>query len=32
MRGINVEVVHDGLIRELWHLEDIVGLMAQLSG
>lgn len=32
VRGINIERVVDGKITEIWHIEDIAGLMAQLSG
>jgi steroid delta-isomerase-like uncharacterized protein len=29
--GINIERVRDGRIVELWHVEDIAGLMAQIG-
>ncbi len=29
--GINVARVHDGRITELWHVEDLLGLMRQLG-
>jgi steroid delta-isomerase-like uncharacterized protein len=32
VRGINIERVQDGRITELWHLEDVAGLMAQITG
>jgi steroid delta-isomerase-like uncharacterized protein len=31
VRGINIDRVADGRIIELWHVEDIAGLMAQLN-
>jgi predicted ester cyclase len=31
VQSVNIEVVRDGLIREVGHLEDLAGLMAQLS-
>jgi hypothetical protein len=31
VRGINIETVREGLIREVWHLEDIAGMMQQLG-
>lgn len=31
VRGINIEVVRDDRIQEVWHLEDIAGLVAQLG-
>lgn len=31
VRGINIERVRDGRIAEVWHVEDIAGLMAQLT-
>jgi predicted ester cyclase len=31
VQGVNIEVVGDGLIREVWHLEDLAGLMAQIG-
>ena len=31
VRGMNIERVRDGRIAELWHIEDMAGLMAQLS-
>lgn len=30
--GINIERVVDGRIVEIWHVEDIAGLMAQMRG
>jgi len=29
--GINIERVVDGRIAEIWHAEDIAGLMAQIG-
>jgi steroid delta-isomerase-like uncharacterized protein len=29
--GINVEVVREGKITDLWHVEDLFGLMAQIG-
>ncbi len=31
MTGINIERVVDGRIRDIWHVEDIAGLMRQLG-
>jgi steroid delta-isomerase-like uncharacterized protein len=31
VRGINIERVSDGRITELWHIEDIAGLVAQIT-
>lgn len=30
--GINIERIVDGRIVEIWHVEDIAGLMAQIGG
>lgn len=31
VRGINIEVVRDDRIQELWHLEDLAGLISQIA-
>jgi len=31
VRGINIEVVSDNKIHEVWHLEDLAGLIAQIA-
>ena len=31
VRGINIERVVDGRITEIWHVEDLFGLMAQIG-
>jgi hypothetical protein len=31
VQGVNIVVVGDGLIREVWHLEDLAGLVAQVG-
>jgi steroid delta-isomerase-like uncharacterized protein len=31
VRGINVERVRDGRIAELWHVEDLLGLLQQIG-
>ena len=31
VRGINIERVRDGRITEIWHVEDLFGLMAQIG-
>lgn len=31
VRGMNLERVRDGRIIEIWHIEDLAGLMAQLG-
>jgi steroid delta-isomerase-like uncharacterized protein len=31
LSGINIETVRDGRIAEVWHVEDLLGLMRQLG-
>jgi steroid delta-isomerase-like uncharacterized protein len=31
MAGINIELIREGKIAELWHIEDLLGLLGQLG-